>query len=129
MLHISQQIPLQRQWYIQNHSSGITMSSKYSRSLKYTFITTDVKRTHKTSFKRQDQPNTFLPRSPVSSTGSFVSVFTHCFESGTGLSAETRHRMKSWSFSVGTAPRAQELRSMSKRWTLKKRKEKRNGKD
>lgn len=49
-----------RSYAIQNHSTGLRMSSEYSnRSLKYKHIATKVKYAHKTIFKRQNPPNTF----------------------------------------------------------------------
>lgn len=46
---------------IQNHSTGLKMSSNYSgRSLKYNRTVLEVKCAHKTMFRRKNRPNTLL---------------------------------------------------------------------
>lgn len=60
---------------IQNHSSRLEMSSKYSsRSSKYKCIASEVKWAHKSMFKRKNRPNILLP---LKKFPQLVHQFTH----------------------------------------------------
>lgn len=61
---------------IQNHSTGLKMSSNYSgRSLKYNRTALEVKCAHKTMFRRKNRPNTLLL--PINFLNWFIHQFTH----------------------------------------------------